>query len=107
MSDPNQTQVAATLGISVLALWSLTANPAFPQPSTNDGDGNLTWTGSAATALTTFEGLWTAALARGWKLPPAILPTANFACMASNDPGQYYGGPGSPPGTDHLWDDFP
>jgi hypothetical protein len=32
--------------------------------------------------------LWTAALAHGWKISAAELPTFNFAYAASNPPGQ-------------------
>ena len=61
--DPNQVQVAAQLGISVSALWRLSANPAFPQPtSSNDGLGDLTW---STASINSFVALWNAALANG------------------------------------------
>ncbi len=35
----DQTAVAAALGVSVLALWSLSGNAQFPTPVSNDGAG--------------------------------------------------------------------
>lgn len=101
MSTVSQTQVAAALNISVLAVWSLSSNPSFPQPVSGSNQSVLWDAGQFAT----FEALWTAAKANGWQLPTAILPRANFAAMAAGPPGLYYGL--NPPGQDRLFDDYP
>jgi hypothetical protein len=48
-------KIATTLGLSLTALLRLTGNHQCPQPTTTDGQGNITWTGSAATAITTLR----------------------------------------------------
>ena len=63
-------------GISVLALWSLSANPAFPQPTGNDADGNVLWN---TPDITAFVAQHRAAIANGWKISTASLPSFNFA----------------------------
>jgi hypothetical protein len=71
--DPNQVQVAAQLGISVDELYSLTANPAFPQPTGNDDAGNLTWNNDDINA---FQATMDAAAANGWQVLPVDFPSA-------------------------------
>ncbi len=44
--------------------------------------------------------MWTAAVANGWQIPTAVLPTFNFAVAAVTPIGNYY----LPQGTDPLWD---
>ena len=100
--DPTGQTYAATLGIPLTALWSLRSNPLCPQPSTTDGQGNLTWTGSAATAMTAFVAQYQSAISRGWKISTADLPVANIVLMSTTSPGMYY----SPPLVDPLFD-FP
>jgi len=87
MSNQNQTQVASALSISVTALWSLSGNPQFPRPVSNDGAGNILWD---STAISTFAALQSAALGRGWKISTAALPTFDFNHAASNSPGASY-----------------
>jgi predicted DNA-binding transcriptional regulator AlpA len=74
MTTKTQTQVAAALGINVLALWSLSSNPQFPTPASGNGQ-NVLWNTSD---ITTFTALWTAAKANGWKISTAELPVFNF-----------------------------
>jgi hypothetical protein len=75
------------LNISVLALWSLSGNPQFPAPTSNDGAGNVVWDSGDIAA---FEALWTAARANGWVTSTAALPTANWSAMASTPIGSRY-----------------
>ncbi len=56
------------------------------------------------TDITAFTALWTSALGRGWKLPTAILPSANFAAMAAAAPGAFYQ---NRQGDDPLFDGYP
>jgi predicted DNA-binding transcriptional regulator AlpA len=81
-----QTQAAAALGISMNAFWSLTSNAQFPRPTLNDGDGNVSWD---PTAFATFQALWTAAFANGWKISVGDYPAANGALLATTSPGPY------------------
>jgi len=99
MSTQTQSQVASTLGINVLALWSLSSNPQFPQPASGS-DKSVLWNSGD---ITTFTALWTSAKSRGWKISTAALPTFDFVHAAANSPGAYY----RPAFTDHLFDDFP
>jgi predicted DNA-binding transcriptional regulator AlpA len=72
-------EVAATLSISVTALWSLSGNPQFPAPVSNDGAGNILWD---STAISTFAALQASALGRGWKISTAALPDVRFrSCL--------------------------
>ena len=47
----DQAAVAASLGVSLSALWSLSGNPQFPAPISNDGYGNVTWDQGAIDAF--------------------------------------------------------
>jgi|SRR5271165_6341011 len=58
--DSTAPQVAAQLGISMSALWSLNSNPQFPQATLNDDAGNVTWTTASINA---FQALMTSAKA--------------------------------------------
>jgi predicted DNA-binding transcriptional regulator AlpA len=100
MSNQTHTQVAATLGVSVKALWSLSGNTQFPRP-VSGSDVNVLWDGGAIRA---FAALWNAAKSNGWRLPNAIVPSANFTAMAAAAPGSHYT---NAPGTDPLFDDAP
>lgn len=80
MTTEPQTQVAAALGINVLALWSLSSNPQFPTPASGNGQ-NVLWNTSDDP---TFTALWTAAKANGWKISTAELPVFNFTLAAAN-----------------------
>jgi hypothetical protein len=63
----NTAAAIAALGLpGPLALYALMRNGQFPQPLTNDGQGNLTFNGAAITA---FAALMTAATANGWTIP--------------------------------------
>jgi hypothetical protein len=86
--DPpvSQTQVAAQLGISLSALWSLSGNPGFPTPLSNDDAGNVTWSNVSVNA---FQALMVAAAANGWSWQTEDLPSCNFTMMASTVCGQY------------------
>jgi predicted DNA-binding transcriptional regulator AlpA len=95
--DPNQTQVAATLGISLTALWRLMGNPQFPKPTSNDGV-NISW--SSATPINAFAALMTSAKANGWVVTVAAYPTADWAMMATTPIGPYY----RPAASDPLFD---
>lgn len=101
MTTMTQTQVAAALGINMLALWSLTGNPAFPAPASNDGDGNVDVADHGGHRL--HRAVDGGALANGRQLPTAILPSANFSAMAAAAPGGYYA---NRPGSDPLFDDY-
>ncbi len=57
----------------------------------------ITW---STAAINAFASLWTAAVANGWQIPTAVLPTFNFAVAAVTPIGNYY----LPQGTDPLWD---
>ena len=83
----NQTAVATALGITTLALWSLSGNPQFPRPTSNDGAGNVVWD---AGAIAAFEALWNAAQANGWITSTAALPSADWAMMAATPIGPHY-----------------
>jgi predicted DNA-binding transcriptional regulator AlpA len=87
MSTQTQAQVASTLGINVRALWSLSSNPQFPTPVSNDGAGNILWD---AGAISTFAVLQTSAIGRGWKISTAALPTFDFNHASANSPGAHY-----------------
>jgi predicted DNA-binding transcriptional regulator AlpA len=82
-----QPDVAAALGIPVLQLWTVSGNPQFPRPISNDGAGNVVWNSAVIAA---FVVLRNAAKANGWKIYPAALPTLNLAFMAANAPGPGY-----------------
>jgi hypothetical protein len=81
-----------------LALWSLSANPAFPQPTGNDADGNVLWN---TTDITAFVAQHRAAIANGWKIGTASLPSFNFAYAASNPP-VLLAGPADPLFEDNI-----
>jgi predicted DNA-binding transcriptional regulator AlpA len=70
-----QNDLATALGISPSALWSLSGNPAFPRPTSNDGAGNVVWNASDITA---FQSLMTQATANGWRWGTDDLPAANW-----------------------------
>jgi hypothetical protein len=93
--DPNAAAVCATLGITMVQLYALMNNPAFPTPSSNDGAGNITWS-----SITAFTALWTAAKANGWIITTASLPTFPFAQAAATPIGPSY----RPPLSDPLFD---
>jgi len=97
--DPTVQQLAATLGLSVMATLALMANPAMPPPSSGNGLTSSWAAGPAATAAS----LWTAVLSRGWKVSGAALATAPLTFMSLNTPGQYY----KPVLNDPLFDDYP
>jgi hypothetical protein len=60
----------------------------FSGADSNAGDGvNINWSSAAINA---FAALWTAAIANGWKISTASLPTFNFTYAAANAPGPYY-----------------
>jgi hypothetical protein len=74
-------------GSPVLQLWTLSGNPQFPRPISNDSAGNVVRNSAVIAA---FVVLWNAAKANGWKIYPAALPTLNLAFMAANAPGPGY-----------------
>jgi predicted DNA-binding transcriptional regulator AlpA len=83
----DQDAVAAALGISVSALWSLSGNVTFPKPTGTDGDGNPTW---ASGDITAFVALWSAAQSNGWILSVVDYPAADFAMMSTTTVGPWY-----------------
>jgi hypothetical protein len=88
MDDPNAVAVAAQLGITLSALWSLMRNPQFPVPTSNAGDGvNINWD---AAPMNAFQALMTSAKANGWIVTTAAYPTADWATMAATAIGPYY-----------------
>lgn len=101
MSAVNEAGFASALGITVRQLWTLRANPQFPAPQMSDPAGqNSAWT-TSLTPYVNFLANWNSALAHGWKLPCAILATANIAAMAAAAPGVYCR---NLVGTDPLWE---
>lgn len=52
MTSLTSVQVASLLGVPIPQLWSLMANPKAPQPSSTDGEGNLTWALSPSATVT-------------------------------------------------------
>jgi predicted DNA-binding transcriptional regulator AlpA len=80
-----QTQVAALLGISLPALWSLSGNGQFPTPVTNDDAGNVQWNSDDVDA---FQALFVAACAN-WNIGVADYPAADWATLAASVPGPY------------------
>jgi hypothetical protein len=46
-----QPDVAAALGIPVLQLWTVSGNPQFPRPISNDGAGNVVWNSTVIAAF--------------------------------------------------------
>jgi hypothetical protein len=83
----SQTQVAATLKISVRELWSLSSNPNFPRPIGNDANGDVVW---ADGDISAFVELWSAIKAHGWRITPSLLPTLDIRAMAAAAPGRHY-----------------
>ena len=84
--DPSISQVAAQLGLTVLQVLALMANPAFPAPSS----GNGLSAGWLSGPINTFASLWASVLSNGWKVSTAAMATAPLAFMAANTPGKYY-----------------
>jgi hypothetical protein len=84
MTTETQTEVAARLDISVLALWSLSGNASFPPP-VGSNDQDILWDSADIAA---FQALWSAVRERGWRVSNAQLPSANFTMMSSTTPGQ-------------------
>jgi len=101
--DPTIQQVATQLGLTVLQVITLMANPAFPAPSSGNGL-SASW---AAGPINAFASTWASVLANGWRAPTSIMGTAPLVLWASTTPGKYYGGAAGVPGADQLWDDFP
>ena len=95
--DPTFSQVCLQLGVTAVQLLALMSNAQFPV-ATETG-GVYTW---STGPIDSFASSWAQALANGWKISTALMPTANVALVAPNVPGPYY----RPRLGDPLFDDF-
>ena len=95
--DPTFSQVCLQLGVTAVQLLALMSNAQFPVATKTDGI--YSWSSGP---INSFNSLWAQALANGWKISTALMPTANLAIMASTVPGPYY----RPRLGDPLFDDF-
>jgi hypothetical protein len=90
MSTMTQSQIAAALSIPAPQVLQLARNKSFP-PATSVS-GVLVWD---SVAFATFQTLWNAAKAHGWKPVPALLPSFSFTTAAAASPGASYRPEGS------------
>ncbi len=92
--DPAFSQVCLQLGVTGLQLLALMSNAQFPVATETGG----VWSSGP---INSFASLWAQAVANGWKISTALMPTSNIALMASTVPGPY-----RPRPVDPLFDDF-
>jgi hypothetical protein len=71
---------AGAIGISLSKLELLRRNTAFPQTLSDDGAGNIVFDDAA---VAVFAWLYRAAIGNGWLIDDAMLPSADFATMAT------------------------
>jgi hypothetical protein len=95
--EPTFSQGCLQLGVTGLQLLALMSNAQFPVATKTDGI--YSWSSGP---INSFDSLWAQALANGWKISTALMPTANIALMASTVPSPYH----RPRPVDPLFDDF-
>ena len=95
--DPTFSQVCLQMGVTGVQLLALMSNAQFPV-ATETG-GVYSW---SSDPIDSFASSWAQALANGWKISTALMPTANIALMASTVPGPHC----RPRPVDPLFDDF-
>jgi hypothetical protein len=85
MTTLTQAQVASALAIPQPSVLLLSRNASFPKPTS--AAGALVWD---ASAFATFQTLWNAALARGWRPVASQLASFPFGTAAAATPGPSY-----------------
>ena len=93
--DPTFSQVCLQMGVTGISIACVDVQCAVPGRDRDRRGLQLVIRGNS------FAGSWAQALANGWKISTALMPTANIALMASTVPGPY-----RPRPVDPLFDDF-
>jgi hypothetical protein len=95
--DPTFSQVCLQLDVRGVQLLALMSNAQFPV-ATETG-GAYSWSSGP---LDSFASSWAQALANGWRISTALMPTPKIAIMASTVPSPHC----RPRPVDPLFDDF-
>ena len=94
--DPTFSQFCLQVGATGVQLLALMSNAQFPVATET---GVYSW---SSDPIDRFASSWAQALANGWKISTALMPTADIALMASTVPGPHC----RPRPVDKLFDDF-